>query len=424
MRIQLTITFLFFVVSCNSIKTISGRKQIKSHLDKAFFSKHFTGLAVYDPVTKEWLYTKNIGRYFTPASNIKLLSLYSGIKLLGDSIPGLYYKFKGDTMVFRGTGDPTFLHPDFSRQKTFEFLKSHKGPLLFTPTAISSKPYGPGWSWDDYHYDFQPERNDFPIYGNVVRISLDRGTVKAIPNIFTDGLIHTNTATREIRYIDHNIFVINPQYPDGQAIPFRTYSELTTNLLIDTLNKKVSIKDTSFQGQVRNSQSSKDLYSIMMKRSDNFYAEQLLIMCSSTFSDTLSAEKTIAYMSRKFLRNLPDPPSWVDGSGLSRYNLITPRSLVRLLEKLREEKTDEWLFSVLPAGGQSGTIKKWYAGINEPYVFAKTGTLSNNHNLSGYLITNSGRTLIFSFMNNNYVTPLNTVKTEMEKVLELIRDTY
>lgn len=424
MKIRFITFCLLLLTSCQSVKIISGRKQIKKHLDKAFFNNHFTGLAVYDPSSKEWLYTKNTARYFTPASNVKLLSLYAGIKLLGDSLPGLKYQYKGDTLLFQGTGDPTFLHPDFNKQPTYDFLNGHKGSLKFIPTPISSKPYGPGWSWDDYHYDFQPERNDFPIYGNVVRTSSNKGMISAIPDIFTEALVQSNSTSQEVRYADHNIFVVNPLHPEGRVIPFRTYPELTTTLLIDTLHKKVSIDEVPFKGRVKYSQTSRDLYSILMKRSDNFYAEQLLMMCSSTFSDTLSVEKTIGYISRKYLTDLPDTPAWVDGSGLSRYNLITPRSVVTLLDKLREEKSDEWLFSVLPVGGQSGTIKRWYSGVDSPYVYAKTGTLRNNHNLSGYLITNSGKTLIFSFMNNNYTTTVSNVKMEMEKVLELIRNTF
>ncbi len=424
MRIKFIAFSLLILTSCQSIKIISGRKQIKKHLDKAFFNNHFTGLAVYDPSSHEWLYMKNSKRYFTPASNVKLLSLYAGIKLLGDSIPGLKYQYNGDTLIFQGTGDPTFLHPDFTQQPTYDFLSGHDGPMQFIPAPTLSKPYGPGWSWDDYQFDFQPERNDFPIYGNVVRTSSKQGVVSAIPDIFTEALIQSSSSNQEIRYSDHNIFIVNPLHPDGQVIPFRTYPELTTTLLIDTLKKKISINEISFSGQIKFSQSSRDLFSIMMKRSDNFYAEQILMMCSSTFSDTLSVEKTIGYVSWKYLSDLPDVPAWVDGSGLSRYNLITPRSIVRLLEKLREEKSDDWLFSVLPVGGESGTIRKWYSGIDSPYVYAKTGTLRNNHNLSGYLLTSSGKTLIFSFMNNNYTTSASDVKVEMEKVLRLVRDTF
>ena len=74
----------------------------------------------------------------------------------------------------------------------------------------------------------------------------------------------------------------------------------------------------------------------------------------------------------------------------------------------------ERLFHIFPAGGKSGTIEKWYGGKAEPYVFAKTGTLSNKHCLSGYIKTESGRLLIFSFMHNNYVGSPEPVKKEME----------
>ena len=132
-------------------------------------------------------------------------------------------------------------------------------------------------------------------------------------------------------------------------------------------------------------------------------------------------------MKENHLSEIPDEPQWVDGSGLSRYNMFTPRSIIWLLKQIDEEFSyDPDLFELLPAGGVSGTIRNWYAAPDsaEPYVFAKTGTLSNNHCLSGFLITNSGKKLLFSFMNNHYVTSSSVVKNEMEYVLKYIRTTY
>ena len=97
--------------------------------------------------------------------------------------------------------------------------------------------------------------------------------------------------------------------------------------------------------------------------------------------------------------------------------------MVRLLEKISEEVPQKRLFQLLPAGGESGTIKKLYKA-ETPYVYAKTGTISNVHTLSGYLITESGKVLIFSFMNNNYTVPSAEIKAGMEIILKNIHLNY
>jgi D-alanyl-D-alanine carboxypeptidase/D-alanyl-D-alanine-endopeptidase (penicillin-binding protein 4) len=96
-----------------------------------------------------------------------------------------------------------------------------------------------------------------------------------------------------------------------------------------------------------------------------------------------------------------------------------------LLEKIKQELTEEQMLSLLSVGGVDGTIRSWYkSDDDEPYIFAKTGTLSNNHSLSGFIRTKSGKLLTFSFMHNNYNSSSTPVKLEMEKTLRLIRDSY
>jgi D-alanyl-D-alanine carboxypeptidase/D-alanyl-D-alanine-endopeptidase (penicillin-binding protein 4) len=131
----------------------------------------------------------------------------------------------------------------------------------------------------------------------------------------------------------------------------------------------------------------------------------------------------IDFAEKNFLTNLPDKPQWYDGSGLSRYNLFTPRSMVILLDNIYKMVPKERLFSVLPAGGVSGTIRNQYKSTTTPYVYAKTGTLRYNHSLSGFLVTNKGRVLIFSFMHNNFASNVSNIRSAMEKVLLHIRET-
>src|SRR5690606_3103386 len=145
-------------------------------------------------------------------------------------------------------------------------------------------------------------------------------------------------------------------------------------------------------------------------------AEQILMMASQSLSDTLSSDIAIDHMLNNYLLDLPDEPQWVDGSGLSRYNLVTPRTMISLLLKIKEEVPQERLFNILATGGVSGTLKNNYVA-DEPYIFAKTGTLRHNHSLSEYLRAKSGKVLVFSLMNSNYTVPTNVLKSQMELIL-------
>ena len=153
-------------------------------------------------------------------------------------------------------------------------------------------------------------------------------------------------------------------------------------------------------------------------------AEQLLLMSSSTLSDTLNAKKVITHFVENELSDLNHQPRWVDGSGLSRYNLFTPESMVHVLHRMYQEIPQEELFPLFPAWDRNGTIEKWNQPEKTRYVFAKSGGMGNTYNLSGYLKTKSGKLLIFSSMNNHYRVPSSTVRKEIELILESLREKY
>ena len=94
-----------------------------------------------------------------------------------------------------------------------------------------------------------------------------------------------------------------------------------------------------------------------------------------------------------------------------------------MLELLYKEIPHDKLFNLFAVGGKTGTLKSNYGG-KKPYIYAKSGTLSNNYSLSGYLVTNSGITLIFSMMNNHYTKQNWQVRQELQKLLEYVRDNY
>lgn len=412
---------LFLVSGCTSAKR-QILKSVDNSLNTGTPENYFTGFLLIDPQAGDTLYSQNAKKYFTPASNTKIFTLYASLKLLPEKVPSLKYIEQNDTVYVEGTGDPTLLHRYFHNTSATDFLKDKRNIALHLNNFQDAK-LGPGWSWDDYHYYYQPERGGIPLYGNVLTLfNLPKRTI--IPSYFTDSVVSLNySANREA---EKNLFYFSSKRKDTLEIPIRTDSVLTKKLLEESLGKKIRVVNEMPDGERKliYGVSTDSVLTRMMHESDNFLAEQLLVLASSTLSDTLNSEKVRNYVLEELLNDLNQQPRWVDGSGLSRYNLFTPESMVQLLHKMYNEIPRERLFGFFPAGGVSGTLEEWYIGDPEPYIIAKTGSLGNNHSLSGYLITKSGKTLIFSFMNNHFRQPSSEIKKRMQRVFEEIRDTY
>ena len=410
------------LLSLNSCKSTHVSKKITKAFDTSFYNNQFTGLLVYNPRTKDTIYSYNAEKYFTPASNTKIFTLYTALETLPEQIPAFKYSIVADTIIIQGTGDPTFLHPYFNDSTALK-LASHYKRVHLVLNNLTDNKFGPGWAWEDYDTYFSPERSSFPIYGNVVSIS-NQDSLQSVPNILKKKIQYSSTKLR--RSFNDNKFFYNSKKNDTIEIPFVIDSLLTFKLWNDILPNKVSI--TNYHGEaiekIAYSIPSDSLYKRMMQISDNFLAEQMLILSSSTLSDTLNSSKIRNHILNNQLKDLKQKPRWVDGSGLSRYNLFTPISFVQVLSKLYDKIPRERLFNLFPVGGESGTLKKYYAGKQKPYIYAKSGTLGNNYSLSGYLITNKGETLIFSFMNNHYKKPTVEIKKRMQLVFEWLRDNY
>ena len=157
--------------------------------------------------------------------------------------------------------------------------------------------------------------------------------------------------------------------------------------------------------------------------SDNFFGEQLLLVSSYILEDTLNSKTAISYAEKNFFNSFRNEIYWVDGSGLSRYNQFTPGAMIRLLEIIYHDLPASYIKKSFPAGGSSGTLKDIF-DASSPYVFAKTGSMTHVYNLSGYVITKSGRWLLFSFLNNNYRGSGPDLKAEMEKILKMIHKRF
>ncbi|MFY7889325.1 MAG: D-alanyl-D-alanine carboxypeptidase/D-alanyl-D-alanine-endopeptidase [Spirosomataceae bacterium] len=397
------------------------------------FAKHHVGFALYDLQKDTMLLTYQESQNFVAASNTKLFTFYASLKALGDSIPSFMYEVRNDSLIVWGTGDPSFLNPVFSSKKSYHFLMGHQGKVFFSPANFSGTFYGKGWSWDDYNDDYMAEISPFPIYGNLAQFAFKTpNKLSVMPSFFADktSLIEGGEKFEIIRQLEQNLFGI-PKSPIpparfSQWIPFKTSPILTAKLLSDTLHREVQLLDAPLSTKAKKfyATSGDSLYKQMLFQSDNFVAEQLMLMLANDSLGVLNVSKGIEQAQKAYLTDLPDTPRWVDGSGLSRYNLATPRTLISVLKKLYQLVPEERLFKLLPAAGQSGTIKKLVPATNHPYIFAKSGSMGGIYNLSGYLITRSGKRLAFSFMNNNVSEPLSSIRKAIAAFLINVSHEY
>ncbi|MXV49745.1 hypothetical protein GS399_02090 [Pedobacter sp. HMF7647] len=420
--------YFYILILCaffNQYNAVAGPGKLRRMIRKSSILKsQHTGFALYNIGDKKWLKGYQDDKYFQPASNTKLYTFYGGLCILKDSVPALKYIIRNDSLIFWGTGDPSLLNRAYKTEEVFNFLKSTKQKLFFADGQYTGKKFGPGWAWDDYNDDYQSEINEFPLYGNGVWFNAGTdGRISMVPDMFS--LIKTNKkGPFEIRRdVDQNVFFY-PRDTTGykQFVPFETDEAEIACLLQDTLKRAVGFLHEPIPQNVKaiNSLPADSLYKYMLHVSDNFTAEQLHLVYAARLGIEMNTAQTIAYIIKNYLPDLPDKPSWVDGSGLSRYNLFTPRDNVKLLEKIYEKVNDQSrLFALLPNGGKSGTLKNYFKS-EIPYVFAKTGSFSNNYNLAGYLVSKRGKIYAFSFMNNNFTLPSNQIRQEVERILSYL----
>jgi serine-type D-Ala-D-Ala carboxypeptidase/endopeptidase (penicillin-binding protein 4) len=389
------------------VQAQSNKKILKSFVDDSVIATGHVGISIYDAQAKKYLLQHNADKYFVPSSNMKLVSMYAALKFMGDSLPVFNYAENDTAFFIEPTGDPTFLHKDFNSSKTINFLQQQTKPIYLCSNNFKSLGLGFGWSWNDYSDDYMVERSALPMYGNVLNIYSPTETYPLSPSIFKINFSKANNSKQEVfkREWYANEFTVKTasNFKDTVEIPFITSTQNSAALLSQNLGKPVKICDctqTLVNKKAIYSFPLKSMLIPMMHRSDNFFAEQCLQMVSQQVLGEMNTDKITDTLNKLFFASAAKKPIWVDGSGLSRYNLFTPNHFIDLLQKMNAEIGMETLKSILTTGGQ-GTLTSYYAK-NVGAIYAKTGSMSGNVSLSGFITANSGKQFIFSVHINQF----------------------
>lgn len=440
------LSFIFFLTSCSVQKRIG--KNAKNNL---VHNNHLTnahiGISIYDPLADKFLYNYQGEKYFVPASNTKIFTCYAALKYLGDSLAGINYKEEDTAIYLFPTGDPSLLHKDFRQHLVIDFLRQIKKPVYLSDRSWKTEAFGSGWAWNDYNQEYMAERSPLPVYGNTIRWIQERTTPENMDSMaFDQSLsiyslpevnwkVRFNTdVSRKSFFVQRNKYENIYEITEGkeikieQEVPFVTNTvQAAIELLRDTVNTNISLAPWPVSHQVVKqgplqtvfSQPRDTLLKLMMHRSDNFFAEQLLLMASNKQFGVMDDDSIISYLLNNALSILPHKPRWVDGSGLSRYNLFTPQSFVAILNQMKNEFSLDRLKVIFPTPG-TGTLTS-YPKSDSDFIFAKTGTLTGVVGLSGFLYTRKNKLLIFSILVNNHRTSAVEVRKSIQAFLSSVR---
>ena len=357
----------------------------------------------------------NLNTFMTPASNLKILSVLGSI-YAGDTIPIIKYNFSNDTLRISPTGYPLLFHPKYQNKELEKFVKSFNH-IEYNLSNTDLIKYGPAWAWDDLSYYFQAERSSMPIFGNVVQIiKKENGDLILTPNNFKINLDY-NQKEKVNRVLDENVFTVNPSLIKlGDTIyhPFISSNKVIVDLLSNSLKTSVSLSNNKLDNyQVLNSDNVDEIYSIILKESDNLISESLAANISFRVNDTISVKKGIDIIKNSFKKSVSNQMELFDGSGLSRYNLITTEALIISLERIYQMVGIERIKKIFP--------NNFIIDNNEDFVWGKTGTLKNNYNYSGYIFTDKGKQYVFSIMINHFTEDLANIKNAIADFLILLK---
>lgn len=370
-------------------------------LKKSPLSKEHEGFLVQAIDDKAVVFAHHAEQFFMPASTTKLFTYWAAQHFLPKQVPSFYYVERPDAMRIWASGDPSFLNPKFPDQAAFALLKNKKKSiqLAHSPRA---KALGMGWAWDDYVDAYSAEASDFPIYGNLSHWSVGSGKWQVLPKNFLKDTVQQLGILRIQRPWERNQFVL-PQSPApgfNQRVPFKTSNALSAQLLSDTLGLSVtwSPQDRPSEALAGPGPVLDSLIKPMLFQSDNLIAEQLIYTIGFERQWAGDASEIIAQIQAQtpWLKGI----RWVDGSGLSRYNLARPSDLVAVLQQIHAELPEQQWQSLLPLLGQQGTVSGLKLSHPDVRIWAKSGSFSNTYNLSGLVQTPKGKRFAFAFMCN------------------------
>jgi len=448
-----------------SISTMAEfSEQLEDIFDDPNFNNSIWGVSIQSLVTGEYFYKRNENKLFMPASNQKLLTSAAGLLLLGPM-----YRFKTEVystgavdgsilngdLIIKGFGDPTIsgrfnnddmtkIFRDWADTLSALGIDEIRGNIIGDDNAFDDTRLGKGWAWDYESEWFAAPTSALSFNDNCVDILIKPGKKgeQAILSVMPETkyavvlnkvlTVGKDSATNVqiFRERGTNIISVYGSIREGDD-SLKVYATINnpTQYFVVTLKEILQQKGITVSGFAsdmddltditdyskakllftHHSVFLKDILKVLNKNSHNFYAEQLLKTIGFEKKGFGTAERGIEAV-KSVLNSIginTDNMEIVDGSGLSRLNLISPNQITVLLNYMYKSDVFTYFYNSLPVGGVDGTmadrVRKTRAQNN---VRAKTGYINGVRSISGYIFTGDKEPVAFSIIANNFTVPV------------------
>ncbi|NJL45226.1 MAG: D-alanyl-D-alanine carboxypeptidase/D-alanyl-D-alanine-endopeptidase [Leptolyngbyaceae cyanobacterium SM2_3_12] len=446
--------------------------RIEAVLNQAPLDVAYTGLLLETqaslPGARQTLYSRNADRLFTPASNVKLLTTAAALHYLGAShrIRTSVYGVSGSggltALRVVGRGDPTLGSTqleDLARQLTQAGV-SQVSQLVLDDSYFPGFATNPTWEWEDAQADYGVPVNSLILNQNAVTVQVAPAQVgqpltllwpqspEPFPwpvlnhtltvataaetrpiSLWRSGESATLRATGQLvqssNPVTLGLAVLDPAQRFGLAL-----EEALADQGIAVAQTSISSVDNPLAGAELAAIESPTLAELIIpanQESNNLYAEALLKTLGVNYSTPpVAAEASRAGTAavKSILEELgvpTEPLRLADGSGLSRHNLVTPTALVETLQVMANHPQAEVFRDSLAIAGVSGTLARRLQGSPLVGRFqGKSGAITGNVSLSGYVQPPAYEPLVFSIIINHANQPASLLREKIDVILELI----
>jgi D-alanyl-D-alanine carboxypeptidase/D-alanyl-D-alanine-endopeptidase (penicillin-binding protein 4) len=431
----------------------------------------------------ESLYELNERTRLIPASTQKIITLSAAGEALGwdyryvtelvtaATLEG--GRLAGDVVV-RGSGDPTLgvrggrdedVFVRWAGQMRQAGVREIAGRIVGDDGDWDQGPagrasgLGAGWSWNDLPFGFAAAGGALQYRENVARIRLEPGSAVGAPvvgavihpasglrldNRVRTGPPNSKLTLRLSRFPGQTALGVDGSIPLGSTALYRSVSVHNPTVFFVRSLHDALVRDgiriggdavdaddlpaddsTGLQPELRvlvshRSVPLSELSIDMMKRSQNLPAETLFRTVGTLEGDgsDVASQTAVTAMLESWSID-PDHFTIADGSGLSRYNLLTAEALVAVLERNASNPMTRALFeATLPIAGDDGTLERRMRGTAAASnARGKTGSMSGVQAMSGYVDTRDGETLAFAILANNYQTPASDIQTLIDRAV-------